>query len=128
MNQRAETSSYLDRCISLLEDRKNKVFPNFKSSIFNLSTTKELPFNIPTDIGVDIEKITLKQNEIIKTHTHEQNEIIIVLSGKIQVLHPDCIETITEGNFILNKANLPHSFICLEDCQLLSLIFPPSRK
>lgn len=79
-----------------------------------------------------ISHITLKKGFFLQTHSHENEQISCVLSGKIRFGlgaegSPDRRDAMVgPGEVIVLPSNLPHSAEAMEDTVVLDIFSPPS--
>lgn len=79
-----------------------------------------------------VSDIHLKRGFKVATHAHENEQISIILSGRLRFTlgaegQPDReVHTIEAGGAILLPSHLPHAAEALDDVHVLDLFAPPS--
>lgn len=80
-----------------------------------------------------VSRVTLHKGFRVERHTHENEQIAIVLSGTVRFLlgeegtESERTETLTAGKAIVLPANVPHGAEALADTLILDLFSPPSH-
>lgn len=62
---------------------------------------------------------------VLNIHRHEEHEIIIIISGKLEQLSNK--STITKGQCHYFPPGCPHGYKALEDTKMLGITIPPSE-
>jgi quercetin dioxygenase-like cupin family protein len=73
-----------------------------------------------------VSHITLKKGFFLQSHSHENEQVSCVLSGKLKFGLKGGDAVIGPGEVILLPSNLPHSAEALEDTVVLDIFSPPS--
>jgi len=80
-----------------------------------------------------ISRVLLHKGFRVERHAHENEQIAVVLSGKVNFLLGEAgtdsehTKTLTAGQAIVLPPNVPHGAEALEDTLILDLFSPPSE-
>lgn len=80
-----------------------------------------------------VSRVLLHKGFRVERHSHENEQIGIVLSGRVNFLLGEAgtdsehTKTLTAGQAIVLPANVPHGAEALEDTLILDLFSPPSE-
>jgi quercetin dioxygenase-like cupin family protein len=80
-----------------------------------------------------VSRVLLHKGFRVERHSHENEQIAVVLSGKVEFLlgeagtESEYTETLTAGQSIVLPANVPHGAEAIEDTLILDLFSPPSE-
>ena len=80
-----------------------------------------------------LSEMTMEKGCEAPVHAHENEQFIVMLSGKLQVILGDAEgggerEVILEAGEVMHlPPNVPHGGRALEDCRLLDIFSPPSE-
>lgn len=81
-----------------------------------------------------LSEIIMEEGCEAPVHQHENEQFIVMLSGKLQVILGDAEgggtrEVILEAGDVMHlPSNVPHGGHALEDCRLIDIFSPPSEK
>jgi quercetin dioxygenase-like cupin family protein len=81
-----------------------------------------------------VAQVTLQKGCVIKTHSHESEQIAVILSGRARFglgdeLSADRTEVeLTGGNVLVLDSWLPHSVEILEDSVIMDIFSPPADR
>jgi quercetin dioxygenase-like cupin family protein len=74
-----------------------------------------------------VARLNLKRTGGTRTHTHEAEEVLCILSGALKVTVDGETTVIREGEVIQIRSGVPHRIEALEDTSLLG-VFSPIRQ
>ncbi len=80
-----------------------------------------------------ISRVLLHKGFRVERHAHENEQIAVVLSGRVNFLlgeagtESEHTKTLTAGQAIVLPPNVPHGAEALEDTLILDLFSPPSE-
>ncbi len=71
--------------------------------------------------SLELTKISFAKGEGAKTHQHKEEQVMYVLSGRLNVMLGDEKYEVGPGEATFNPSNVPHSVLALEDTVGLSV-------
>ncbi|RNC80714.1 MAG: cupin domain-containing protein [Phycisphaera sp.] len=80
-----------------------------------------------------ISRVLLHKGFKVDRHSHDNEQIAVVLSGKVRFLlgaagsDDEYTETLTAGQTIVFPSNVPHGAEAIEDTLILDIFSPPSE-
>lgn len=76
---------------------------------------------------VMLQEAVMPQGTRFETHSHHNEQVVIVLSGRVQLYVGTDAEPVAlgPGEMMLLPPNMPHGGEALEDCRLIDAFSPP---
>lgn len=72
-----------------------------------------------------LSKLRLRAGAVVPLHHHVNEQISIVLSGRLRFEFPETTIEVTAGQIMEIAPNLPHRVEVLEDCDAIDIFAPP---
>lgn len=72
-----------------------------------------------------VSKLALKPGAVVPLHHHENEQLSIVLRGRLRFLFPEAAIEVGAGQIMEIPPNLPHRVEVLEECDVIDMFAPP---
>ncbi len=74
-----------------------------------------------------VARLALKAGAVVPTHHHDNEQISMVVSGRLIFVTPDARTEVSTGQIFVVPSMVPHSVECLDDTDVIDL-FAPGRE
>lgn len=72
-----------------------------------------------------VSKLALKAGAVVALHHHINEQLSIVLRGRLRFEFPEATVEVAAGQILEIPPNLPHRVEVLEDCDVIDMFAPP---
>ncbi len=75
---------------------------------------------------VTVTRIHFRQGAVVAGHSHENEQVTLLLSGRVKLTYPDHVQIVEAGQLIQMLPNVPHRLDALEESLAID-VFAPRR-
>lgn len=72
-----------------------------------------------------VSKLALKAGGVVPLHHHVNEQLSIVLRGRLRFIFPEATVEVSAGQIMEIAPELPHRVEVLEDCDVIDMFAPP---